>query len=261
MPYDYYFLFAMIITLCAGSFLNVIIHRLPIMINDMWESPTSENQAYNIAWPSSHCPHCKHNLAWYDNIPILSWLLLRGQCRYCKHPISYRYISVEILATLWGAFCWTYSTSYIGFALITIMGLICIAATFIDFEHFLLPDDLVYPLLWLGIVANLNGYGFASISHAIYGAIVGYLSLWTLAKTYEHYAKKEAMGYGDFKMLAAIGAWLGIKALPLTLMVACAFTLILAFFFRAREDHAIPFGPGLCFSAFMLVIYYKVFGM
>ena len=250
-----YFWLAMLACVCVGSFMNVVIHRLPLIINDAWESDTATPSThYSIAWPGSACPSCNHPLAWYDNIPLLSWLWLRGKCGYCKAPISARYLVVEVLAGLWGSYAWLTSPSLPTFIGVFIVGIILIALAIIDFETLLLPSDLTDPLLWTGILMALNGWGLPTIQDAIYGAVVGYMSLWTLAKTYELATKKEAMGHGDFKLYAALGAVLGVYALPLVMVVACTFTLILALMFRADANRALPFGPGLCFSGILLII-------
>lgn len=258
MGYDMVFWFVMIGCICIGSFLNVVIHRLPVMINDIWESDTTEQKQFNLSWPGSHCPTCGHELSWKDNIPIVSWLLLRGKCRYCGEPISVRYLVVEMLAGLWGVFAWTYSTDFYVFGSLFAFGAVLLALTIIDFETYLLPDDLTYPLMWGGLLASLNSWGVVSVAESLYGAAAGYALLYSIAKIFEKYSGKEGMGHGDFKLYAALGAWLGIKALPMILLVACCFTLILALFFRAGKDNALPFGPGLCFSGYILIVYAKV---
>lgn len=255
MEWNYYFWLALVACICVGSFMNVVIHRLPIILNDQWESDTANPQlTYSLAWPGSACPHCKHPLAWYENIPIISWLALKGKCSHCHAPISARYIVVEVLAGLWATYAWATSYSMPIFIGMFIIGLLLMVLAIIDFETLILPDDIVYPILWISLFMSLKGWGFVTIHESIYGAITGYMSLWLLAKGYELITKNEGMGYGDFKLYAALGAFLGVYALPLIMVVACAFTLILALIFRAGRETPLPFGPGLCFSGILLII-------
>ena len=251
-----------IFSLMIGSFLNVVIHRLPIMLQREWDAEiTGEmpTDAYNLITPHSQCPHCQHLIAWYENIPLLSYfLLLRAKCSQCKTPISMRYPLVEALAAVISVpIVFTF-----GFNAITLYVLvfswILIALTFIDLDHFLLPDKLTLPLLWIGLLLNTQNT-FTSLESAVYGAAAGYLSLWSIYWAFKLATGKEGMGYGDFKLLAALGAWMGITALPIILLLssvsAVVIALILALLKKQQLDKPIPFGPYLTIAGFVSLLW------
>ena len=242
--------------LLVGSFLNVVIHRLPRMMEAEWHAQCAELRGeapaaaapFNLAVPRSACPQCGHQITALENIPLLSWLWLRGRCSSCRTPISVRYPLVELLTALLSAAAawkWGVSVQTVG-ALLLIWTLIALA--FIDLDTTLLPDSLTLPLLWLGLLFNLGGY-FASLPEAVVGAMVGYLVLWSVYWLFKLATGKEGMGYGDFKLLAAIGAWLGWQMLPVTLLLSSVVGSIIgiAMIVLVKHDRRvpIPFGPYL----------------
>ena len=252
---------ALVVGLCVGSFLNVVVHRLPKMMDRAWraqcaelrgEAPPAEDPpAYNLAVPRSACPACGHRIGALENVPIVSWLVLRGACSACRKPISIRYPLVEALGALLAAYAiWRYGLSWKGVAACVLLWML-IALTFIDFDTQLLPDSLTLPLLWAGLVVNLFGV-FVPLADAMIGAIAGYLALWVVYWLFRLIRGKEGMGYGDFKLLAALGAWLGWKMLPLIVLlssvVGAAFGITLMVF--KGRDHNVPlaFGPYLAIA-------------
>ncbi|MFA6903402.1 MAG: A24 family peptidase [Gallionellaceae bacterium] len=248
--------------LLVGSFLNVVIHRLPKMMEREWRMQCAElndqvvqegksatkDTAYNLHTPRSACPNCGHQISALENIPLISYLFLRGKCKKCGSPISMRYPVVEAVS---GILC-AYAAWHFGFGLAAVAAILfiwaLIALTFIDFDTQLLPDDITLPLLWLGIIVNMYGT-FTSLNNAVLGAIAGYLVLWSVYWIFKLVTGKEGMGYGDFKLLAAIGAWLGWTMLPLVIMLSSVvgavvgITLIIAL--RHGRNIPIPFGPYL----------------
>ena len=246
------FLFSLLI----GSFLNVVIHRLPKMMEAEWhaqcaelrgETP-AESTPYNLAVPRSACPQCGHQITALENIPLLSWLWLRGRCSACSAPIGARYPLVELLTALLSAavaWKWGVSAQTLG-ALLLVWTLIALA--FIDLDTTLLPDSLTLPLLWLGLLFNLGGH-FASLPDAVIGAMAGYGVLWSVYWLFKLVTGKDGMGYGDFKLLAAIGAWLGWQMLPVTLLlssvVGAAIGIAMIVLVKHDRRVPIPFGPYL----------------
>lgn len=245
-----------ILGLMVGSFLNVVIHRLPKMMEREWHSNCLELQGketpvapkYNIVTPRSACPHCGHKITAMENIPVISYLILRGKCKGCKAPISVRYPLIEALTgILIGLASWKFGyTSTALFAWIFTFALITL--TFIDFDTQLLPDDITLPLLWLGLLFNLNG-GFTDLKSAVIGAIAGYLILWSIYWLFKLATGKEGMGYGDFKLLAAIGAWFGWQLLPAVILLSSVLgagigigLIVLA---KRGREAPMPFGPFL----------------
>jgi leader peptidase (prepilin peptidase) / N-methyltransferase len=243
-------------SLLVGSFLNVVIHRLPKMMAVEWHAQCAELRGetlpeaapYNLAVPRSACPQCGHLITALENIPLLSWLWLRGRCSSCRTPISARYPLVELLTALLSAAAawkWGASVPTVG-ALLLIWTLVALA--FIDLDTTLLPDSLTLPLLWLGLLFNLGGH-FASLPDAVVGAMVGYLVLWSVYWLFKLATGKEGMGYGDFKLLAAIGAWLGWPMLPVTLLlssvVGAAIGIAMIVLVKHDRRVPIPFGPYL----------------
>jgi leader peptidase (prepilin peptidase) / N-methyltransferase len=243
--------------LAIGSFLNVVIHRLPQMMERRWRAelaelegrePPVKEPSYNLAVPRSACPKCGHRITALENIPLLSYAVLRGRCSACKAPISPRYFAVELLTgALTGYVAWRY-----GFTLATAATLIfvwaIIALSFIDLDTFYLPDDITLPLLWAGLLVNLGGL-FVDLQSAVLGAAGGYLALWLVFWTYKFATGKEGMGFGDFKLLAAIGAWLGWKMLPLVILLSsfagAVIGISLIVVARRGRNTPIPFGPYL----------------
>lgn len=247
---------SVILGLLVGSFLNVVIHRLPKMMEREWHANCLELQGkevpeqtkYTIVTPRSACPKCGHQISALENIPVISYLFLGGKCKGCKTKISLRYPLIEALTgALIGAAAYQYGYTYAAlFAYVFIFALITL--TFIDFDTQLLPDDITLPLLWLGILFNLNG-GFTDLKSAVIGAMLGYLILWSVYWLFKLVTGKEGMGYGDFKLLAAIGAWFGWQLLPAVILlssVAGALIGIGLILFKGKgRSTAIPFGPFL----------------
>lgn len=245
-----------VLGLLVGSFLNVVIHRLPKMMEQGWRQQCAElrgedltlAEPYNLVTPRSACPHCQHAISAWENIPVISYLLLRGKCHGCHAAISPRYPIIEAIS---GVLC-GYAALHFGFSLAAVGAILLIwallALTAIDFDTQLLPDDITLPLLWTGIVFNLYG-AFTTLSGAVLGAIFGYLALWSVYWLFKLITGKEGMGYGDFKLLAALGAWLGWQLLPLMIILSSmvgavvGITLIVAV--KRGRDIPIPFGPYL----------------
>jgi leader peptidase (prepilin peptidase) / N-methyltransferase len=250
---------ALIVGLCVGSFLNVVIHRVPKMLDRGWQEQCAElrgetlppAEVYNLWRPRSACPGCGHPIGPIENIPVLSWLLLRGKCKACKAAIAARYPLVELAGGLLAAYAiWHFGPNWQGVAACLFLWTL-IALTFIDADTQLLPDDLTLPLLWGGLIANLWGL-FVPITDAVVGAVAGYLALWAVYWLFKLIRGKEGMGYGDFKLLAALGAWLGWKMLPLVILmssvVGAAIGLTLIAFRNRDQATPLPFGPYLAIA-------------
>ena len=245
-----------ILGLLVGSFLNVVIYRLPRMMELDWQQQcaqlrgeeTPPGEPYNLLLPRSACPHCHHAISALKNIPVISFLLLRGKCRGCGAAISVRYPVVEAIS---GILC-GFAAWHFGFGLTAVAAIFLIwallALTAIDFDTQLLPDSITQPLIWAGLLFNLYGT-FTNLHDALLGAIFGYLALWSVYWLFKLITKKEGMGYGDFKLLAALGAWLGWQLLPLIIILSSlvgaviGITLIVAV--KRGRDIPIPFGPYL----------------
>jgi leader peptidase (prepilin peptidase)/N-methyltransferase len=255
----FYLIIAFAGGLCIGSFLNVVIHRLPKMLEQRWRLDCAEmtgqaetaSARYNLVVPRSACPACGHGITALENIPVVSWLVLGGKCRACKAPISLRYPLVELL----GAALAVGAVLRFGPTLTALAaaGLLfsLLALTFIDFDTQLLPDDITLPLLWAGLLVNLGGM-FVPLQSAVVGAIAGYLVLWTIYWLFKLIRGKEGMGYGDFKLLAALGAWVGWQMLPVIILLSSAVGAIIGIsllVFKGR-DHNVPiaFGPYLAIA-------------
>ncbi len=256
--------------LIVGSFLNVVIHRLPKMMEREWaeqcaalnyqegdpEPPAAS--AYNLVIPRSACPSCGHRISAAENIPVLSWLWLRGRCSQCKTPISSRYPIVEALTGLLSAF----AAVHFGYGMAAFAALLMIwalvALTFIDFDTQLLPDDITLPLLWLGLLFNM-GDTFTDLKSAVIGAAAGYLSLWSVYWLFKLIMKKEGMGYGDFKLLAAIGAWFGWIMLPLVILLSSLVGAVVGIFLmilaKRGRNVPMPFGPYLAGGALVALFW------
>ncbi len=237
--------------LCIGSFLNVVIYRLPVMMERRWHGECCEllNQphevqaTFNLATPASRCPKCGHQIKAWENIPVLSWLLLRGKCSNCQSPISLRYPLVELATGLLSL------AVFLAFGptakMLTALGLTwaVIALTMIDFDTQLLPDDITLPLVWVGLIVNLQGM-WVPLDQAVLGAVFGYLSLWSIYWLFKLVTGKEGMGYGDFKLLAALGAWLGPSQLPLIILLSSVVGAVIGGVYAAIRKESAPFAFG-----------------
>jgi leader peptidase (prepilin peptidase)/N-methyltransferase len=271
-----------VLGLIVGSFLNVVILRLPTRLMHMWrmqsqellELPQQPGQPAppGIVWESSHCPQCKHRLGALENIPLLSWIVLRGRCRHCHTPISIQYPLVELLTGIASAaIMWKFGLGWQSCAgLILTWALIALAG--IDLRTQLLPDQLTLPLLWLGLLWSLVPV-FADSRASIVGAVIGYLSLWSVYWLFKLVTGKEGMGYGDFKLLAALGAWMGpLSLLPIVLLSSLIGAVVGGTFLAIRgHDRAtpIPFGPFIAIAGWawfvggehLLAAYHQLFGL
>lgn len=249
-----------------GSFLNVVIYRLPLILKREWmlECAALQNDspppapAFNLMWPPSHCPACKEHIHWWHNIPLISYILLRGECRFCQENIPARYPMIELLTMLASLFV----AMHTGLSASLLPGLIftwiLITAAFIDIDEKLLPDDLTLLGLWIGLLISTQ-HIFLSPTEAIIGAACGYLSLWVVYWVFKLLTKKEGMGYGDFKLMACVGAWLGFEMLPIVILLSSLLgTLygVVGLIFRDyHRDHPIPFGPFIALSAWVCWIF------
>src|SRR3990172_2112328 len=257
---------ALLLGLCMGSFLNVVIHRLPRMMEREWAvqcaelrgEPPPPAERYNLVVPRSACPACGHGIRALENIPLLSWLALRGRCSVCKTPISLRYPVVELLAGVAAAWC---AVRY-GFGAAALASMVfvwaAIALTFIDLDTQLLPDSITLRLLWVGLLVNIPGT-FVDLRSAVIGAIAGYLFLWTVYWGFKLTTGKEGMGFGDFKLLGAIGAWTGWKMLPLVVLmssfIGALVGIALIVFARRGRNVPIPFGPYLAVAGLVALFW------
>jgi leader peptidase (prepilin peptidase)/N-methyltransferase len=251
--------FAIVFGLVIGSFLNVVVHRLPIMLERAWRAENSDETneppqndglpvRYNLWVPRSACPHCGHVLSAWENLPVLSYLLLRGRCSACNAPVSLRYPLLEIASAAFAAGALALFgptlTALAAFGLCAAL----LAMSAIDIDTHLLPDSMTLPLLWAGIIVNFNGM-FASLHDAVLGAIFGYLVLWVVYWLFRLVRGVEGMGYGDFKLLAALGAWLGWAALPQIVLIAAVAGAVVGLAAtwrgRMRFEEPLPFGPFL----------------
>ncbi|WP_101675908.1 prepilin peptidase [Alloalcanivorax mobilis] len=256
-----------VLGLLVGSFLNVVIHRLPLMMERGWRrearellgQPEHNEPLFNLLVPRSRCPHCDHGIAWHENIPVLSWLALRGRCSACQAPISKRYPIIELLAALVAALCaWRFGYGpWLPFTLFASFTLLALAV--IDLDTTLLPDALTYPLLWAGLLAALLDLSPVPLPEAVAGAMAGYLALWSLYWVFKLVTGKEGMGYGDFKLLAALGAWLGWQYLPLVILLSSVVGLVFALAMmaggRVKRGQGIPFGPYLAIAGWIALLW------
>lgn len=259
------YLFALLIGLCFGSFLNVVITRLPVMLMRSWrnearaalELPAETSPRFNLATPGSMCPRCEHPIAWHDNLPLLGWLKRRGKCAHCQTPISAQYPLVELMGgllavavvALYGA---TASALFIYAACLTLLAL-----AVIDFRTYLLPDILTLPLLWAGLLYQLL-FQPIMLPSAVIGAMAGYLILWSFYWLFKLITGKEGMGFGDFKLLAALGAWVGWPMLPLLLILSAGIGAIVGLVVQACSPHLrgqpLPFGPFLALAGWVCLL-------
>ncbi|WP_318523055.1 prepilin peptidase [Photobacterium leiognathi] len=264
-----YPLFAVIFGLLVGSFLNVVIYRLPIMMERQWRKECQEcfpeinaeqdDSVFNLSVPRSRCPHCSHAISALENIPVISWLALGGKCKECKAPISKRYPAIELLTAAMSLTVslmlppswWSLAVIFFTFALI--------ALTFIDIDKMLLPDQITLPLMWAGILLSVAGISPVSLTDSVIGAMAGYLSLWSVFWVFKLLTKKDGMGYGDFKLLAALGAWLGWQLLPfvvlLSSLVGALCGLVLLKMQDADNQTPFSFGPYLAIAGWIAMLW------
>lgn len=254
---------AALLGLIAGSFLNRVIYRLPRMMQAQWETlhtdSTSAQPTYNLAMPRSHCPECLHSLKWHHQIPILSFLLLRGRCAHCNTPISWRYPVIELLTA--GFFVWAFAQHGWGFQACVWAGfaaaLVALAA--IDSDTRLLPDAITQPLVWSGLLAASLGLSGIPLSDALWGAAAGYLFLWSVFWLFKGITGKDGMGQGDFKLLAALGAWLGWPALLSLVLIASLTGILGAVVLKLRgqlaENGEMAFGPCLVLAGLWVMVW------
>ena len=256
--------------LLIGSFLNVVVYRLPKMMERQWAAECAEltgrqadaaapTEKFNLLVPRSRCQHCGHQIRWYENVPVLSYLFLRGKCSACHAGISVRYPMVELVTGLLFAWCvwrWGWSWPAAAWCLLA-AGLV--ALTLIDWDTTLLPDDLTLPLLWAGLIAAMLGLSGVPLADAVWGAIGGYLSLWLVYWGFKLATGKEGMGYGDFKLFAALGAWFGWPALVPIILMASVIGAIVGIGMKAmsslREGGVVPFGPFLAMAGLTAMIF------
>ena len=252
--------------LLVGSFLNVVIHRLPQMMERQWAAecaelngqPAAPQAPFNLLVPRSRCGHCGHPIRWYENIPVLSYLALRGKCSACGTPIGLRYPLVELVTGLLFAWCaWRWGWGWSAAAWCAFAAVL-VALTLIDWDTTLLPDDLTLPLLWLGLIAATLGLTGVRLSDAVWGAVAGYLSLWLVYWGFKLATGKEGMGFGDFKLFAALGAWFGWQALvPIILMASVIGALVgigMKLLSALREGGVVPFGPFLALGGITAMV-------
>lgn len=265
---------ALILGLMVGSFLNVLVYRLPIMMEREWQShcrmlldgeaetpggeQAGDTDTFNLALPRSRCPHCGHLISALENIPVISYLVLRGRCSACRGSISPRYPLVELTTGLLSALiAWQFGFSAAALALLLLTwGLISL--TLIDYDQQLLPDSLTLPLLWLGLIINSQGV-FTDLSSAFWGAVAGYVSLWSVYWLFKLVTGKEGMGYGDFKLLAALGAWAGWQLLPLIIILSSFVGALLGLLLIAvkgrDQNQPMPFGPFLALAGWIALLW------
>lgn len=261
-----------ILGLLVGSFLNVVILRLPVMMERQWRAQchevlgaeagaaddAPEDQPFNLLTPASHCPQCRHRISALENIPILSYLMLGGKCKACGAAIPLRYPVTEALTALLSiAVAWRFGFTWECLAALALTWSL-IALSIIDFDHQLLPDSITLPLLWLGLLINLNG-GFTSLEDAVMGAAAGYLSLWSIYQLFKLLTGKEGMGYGDFKLLAVLGAWLGWQYILLIVLLSSVVGAVIGIALiavRGRDKGVpIPFGPFLAIAGWIALLW------
>ena len=266
LPIELMLTIAAILGAVVGSFLNVVIYRLPKILDLRWteecqnyldikpEPAATTSKNISLLWPSSSCPKCKNKIRPWHNIPILGFILLRGKCKDCGKSISARYPIVELIsAVLSLAIVWKFGATYQGLAALLVTWSL-IALTGIDFDEHLLPDSITLPLLWAGLVANSFGL-FTDLSSALWGAVLGYLSLWSVYWAFKLITGKEGMGFGDFKLLAALGAWLGWTYLPtivlMSSLVGLVFAILFMIFSGNKRSAPIAFGPYLAIAGWI----------
>ncbi len=260
-----------VFSLMVGSFLNVVIYRLPKMLEYGWyqecrefladevpKKPTRDLSPISLSKPHSTCPKCGHGIKFYENIPIISWLLLKGKCSQCKNPISARYPIIEAVTAIVG----TMVAVHFGISMLTVWVLLLsfclISLIMIDFDHMLLPDQITLPMLWLGLLINING-AIVPLEQSVIGAAAGYLSLYSVFWLFKLATGKEGMGHGDFKLVAVFGAWFGWQLLPLLILMSSAVGAIvgisLMVFNNHQREQAIPFGPYIAVAGWVCLLW------
>ncbi len=267
-------------SLLVGSFLNVVIHRVPIMLERDWAAQAAEFTAaaneqaspaapegtykrFNLIFPRSRCPHCNHQITALENIPVISWLMLGGKCSSCKAPISARYPTIELITGLLGALAIAFfGATWAGLGAL-ILTWTLVALTCIDIDTQLLPDDMTLPLLWIGLLFNLFGV-FAPLKDAVIGAMLGYMILWSIYWLFKLITGKEGMGYGDFKLLGALGAWFGWQKIPAIILLSSAVGAVIGIGLmiaaKRGKEVPIPFGPYLAGAGFLTLYFSQPLG-
>ncbi|NOZ10656.1 MAG: prepilin peptidase [Gammaproteobacteria bacterium] len=259
--------FVGVLGLIIGSFLNVVVHRLPRILEQQWKqqchqllgtAQKKDESVPGLVSPRSRCPHCDHQISALENIPVVSYLILGGKCSSCKQRISFRYPMVELISALLAVVVtwkWGISTTT---AAVLVLTWSLIALSFIDYDHQILPDIIVLPLLWLGLLFNSQNM-FVNMESALYGAMAGYLSLWLVYHGFKLLTGKEGMGYGDFKLFAVFGAWLGWQLLPVIILLAAVAGSVIglgAILILGRDRNLpMPFGPYLAIAGWIAVLW------
>lgn len=270
-----------LISLMVGSFLNVVIYRLPVMLELAWKQElqhaqddidndisnsnfdatltTEATQTFNLATPRSRCPHCSHEISALQNIPVISYIALGGKCGNCKIKISPRYPAIEALTALLSGFiAWYFYTSPTAAIAAICLTWALIALTWIDYDTYLLPDNITLPLVWAGLIVNYFEF-FTTLESAVWGAVAGYLTLWSVFWLFKLITGKEGMGYGDFKLLAALGAWLGWQFLPIIILLSSLVGAVIGIGMIIFSDHEkskpIPFGPYLAIAGWIALVW------
>ncbi|MGB4343975.1 MAG: A24 family peptidase [Moraxellaceae bacterium] len=260
--------YVFLVGLCVGSFLNVVIHRLPLMMERQWRQEATELLAdgaepvaappdkFNLMVPRSRCPTCGHQITALENIPLVSWLVLKGRCSSCKSPISPRYPMVELATALLSLLVFMMFGPTVKTLVALPMTWALISLTMIDFDTQLLPDDITLPLLWAGLLVNMNGV-FVPLPQAVIGAMAGYLVLWSVYWLFKLVTGKEGMGYGDFKLLAALGAWLGWTMVPLIVLLSSVVGAVIGVAYLAIRKESAPFafGPYIAIAGFIALLW------
>lgn len=260
--------YVFLVGLCVGSFLNVVIHRLPLMMERQWRQEATELLAdgaepvaappekFNLMVPRSRCPSCGHQITALENIPLISWLVLKGRCSSCKSPISPRYPLVELATALLSLLVFMMLGPTVKTLVALPMTWALISLTMIDFDTQLLPDDITLPLLWAGLLVNMNGV-FVPLQQAVIGAMAGYLVLWSVYWLFKLVTGKEGMGYGDFKLLAALGAWLGWTMVPLIVLLSSVVGAVIGVAYLAIRKESAPFafGPYIAIAGFIALLW------
>ena len=254
--------------LCVGSFLNVVIYRLPIMLEKEWtqqcheflehDIATDNTEKFNLSYPASSCPQCNHKIRFWENIPVISYLLLRGKCSNCKTHISFQYPLIEIITAILSVVVAYHFAATLQTLAALLLTWSLIALSLIDAKKQILPDNITQPLLWLGIIVNLSALFTPTVS-SIIGAIAGYLILWSIYHLFKLLTGKEGMGYGDFKLLAVLGAWMGWEMLPLIIVlssvVGAVIGIIMVVFKKHDKSIPIPFGPYLAIAGWIAFLW------
>jgi leader peptidase (prepilin peptidase)/N-methyltransferase len=269
LPIEFLLAITFVLGAVVGSFLNVVIFRLPKILNQTWtadcrkyleikpDPEAKDEDKVSLLWPSSCCPKCQNKIRPWHNIPVFGYLLLRGKCKDCNEPISARYPIIEMVSAVLSLIViWKFGATAQGLAALAITWTL-IALTGIDFDEHLLPDSITLPLLWAGLIANSFGL-FTDLSTSFWGAVLGYLSLWSVYWIFKLITGKEGMGFGDFKLLAALGAWLGWTYLPtiilLSSLIGLAFALLFMIFSGNKKSAPIAFGPYLVIAGWVCLL-------